>query len=198
MMINCKSKCNRGPLLQQSFILWECWKMKLHQVCILITLLNCYLIQFECKIFYVIIHSYEWLIRNSAWWWRKEVSEFSIPSLCIWYFKTVQYVSIFPLKVEGVNSLLCVKDLATIPISVEGMLVLLCRAPSCWLWLESEQEELSYLCCCSAGSGMLQPLVLVPELALLAARLRFLNIFVITINYYIYITLINVKDLSFL
>lgn len=32
--------------------------MTLYQVCILITLLNCYLIHFECKIFYVIIHSY--------------------------------------------------------------------------------------------------------------------------------------------
>lgn len=42
---------------------------------------------------------------------------------------------------------------------------------------------------------MLQPLVLVPELALLAVRLRFFyNIFVITL-YYIYITLVNVKDL---
>lgn len=146
----------------------------------------------------MLLLAHTWFIRNSARWWRKEVPEFSVPSLCIWYFKTVQYVSIFPLEIEDVNSLLCAKDLAMIPTSVEGMLVLLCRAPSCWPWLESEQEELSYLCCCSAGLGMLQPLVLVPKLALLAVRLRFLNIFVITIHYSIYITLVNVKDLSFL
>lgn len=124
----------------------------------------------------MLLLAHTWLIRNSAWWWRKKVPEFSIPSSCTWYFKTVQCVSIFPLEIEDHKfPALCEGLGHMMPISVAGMLVLLCRAPSCWVWLESEQEELSYPCCCSAGSGMLHPLLLVPKLALLAVRLRVLQ-----------------------
>jgi len=32
--------------------------MNLHQVCTLVTILNCYLIHFECKMFFIIISAY--------------------------------------------------------------------------------------------------------------------------------------------
>lgn len=122
----------------------------------------------------MLLLSHTWLIRNSAWWWRKEVPQFSIPSSCIWYFKTVQCVSIFPLEnhkfpalSEGFGPM--------IPISVVGMLVGALQSPELLavtgVWAGGAELPLLLLSRIrgAAATG------LVPELALLAVRLRFLQ-----------------------
>lgn len=153
-IINCKYKHDKGPPLQQSFILWQFWKMKLHRVCILITLLNCYWYTLNVKHF-ILLLAHTWLIRSSAWQWGKEVPEFSILSSCMQYLKIMPYLSLFfffsTWNGRWYFPVLCKGFGQAIPVSVEGMLALPCRALGCWLGPDSELEELSHLRCSSAG-----------------------------------------------